>query len=133
LAQGYSGPEIAEQLTLTINSSKATCSTICQAGRPQPTPGAPPAPGSSSAPASSPFAATFALAAAQPGSAPRPICAQQITQFFGREAEIPQVKERLAEHRLGDPHGLRAGGQTRLSLRVAEELLSDFQDGIWVC
>src|SRR5262249_52963469 len=55
----------------------------------------------------------------------------QLTHFFGREAEIDQIKQRLDEHRLVTLTGSGGVGKTRLSLRVAEEALDYFQDGAW--
>src|SRR5260221_6097846 len=55
-----------------------------------------------------------------------------LTRFFGREPEIAQIKERLAEYRLVTVTGAGGIGKTRLALRVAEEALDDFRDGVWL-
>ena len=55
----------------------------------------------------------------------------QLTSFIGREAEILQVKERLAEGRLVTLTGSGGVGKSRLSIRVAEDLMEDYPDGIW--
>jgi predicted ATPase/DNA-binding CsgD family transcriptional regulator len=55
----------------------------------------------------------------------------ELTRFFGREAEILQVKERLAEWRLVTLTGSGGVGKTRLAQRVAAEVLDDFIDGVW--
>ena len=56
----------------------------------------------------------------------------QLTRFFGRKVEIDQIKERLDEHRLVTLTGSGGVGKTRLALRVAEEALDYFQDGVWL-
>jgi predicted ATPase len=55
-----------------------------------------------------------------------------VTRFFGREAEIDQLKTRLKEHRLMTLVGSGGVGKTRLSLQAAEELVDDFSDGVWL-
>jgi len=62
--------------------------------------------------------------------APKHNLPQQVTRFFGRESEIAQVKERLAEWRLVTLTGAGGVGKTRLSVQVAEEILDDFPDGV---
>jgi predicted ATPase/DNA-binding SARP family transcriptional activator len=55
----------------------------------------------------------------------------ELTRFFGREAEILQVKERLAEWRLVTLIGAGGVGKTRLVQQVAAEVLDDYRDGVW--
>ncbi|MGE5222701.1 MAG: AfsR/SARP family transcriptional regulator, partial [Omnitrophica WOR_2 bacterium] len=66
-----------------------------------------------------------------PSQKPRPNLPLELTRFFGREKEITQVKERLAEGRLVTLTGSGGVGKTRLSLRVIEEVQEDFTDGAW--
>ena len=51
--------------------------------------------------------------------------------FIGREREIVEVKNLLTSHRLVTLTGAGGSGKTRLSLRVAQELLGEFKYGIW--
>jgi len=53
------------------------------------------------------------------------------TRFFGREKELKQVKERLANHRLVTLLGAGGCGKTRLSLEVAQQSKDLFPDGVW--
>jgi non-specific serine/threonine protein kinase len=55
----------------------------------------------------------------------------QLSSFIGREAEIEAVGNLLAAHHAVTLTGIGGGGKTRLSLRVAESLLSEFSDGVW--
>jgi predicted ATPase/class 3 adenylate cyclase len=55
----------------------------------------------------------------------------QLTSFIGREKEISDVKQKLAEHRLVTLTGPGGTGKTRLSLQAAAELLDRFPNGIW--
>jgi len=132
LAQGYSGPEIAERLTLAVSSVKwhtqhlygklgvnskrqalTRAKELGLLGMSLPTalPESPPTP---SAP-----------------HIPKHNLPLQVTRFFGCEHEIAQVKERLAEWRLVTLTGSGGVGKTRLSLRVAEEVIEDYSSGVW--
>ena len=55
----------------------------------------------------------------------------QLTSFIGREREIVEVCQQVRQHRLVTLNGSGGTGKTRLALRVAEELLDEFPDGIW--
>ena len=55
----------------------------------------------------------------------------QLTTFIGRQKEIEEVKQELAEHRLVTLTGPGGTGKTRLSLQVAAQLLDRFPHGIW--
>lgn len=54
------------------------------------------------------------------------------TRFIGRERDIAQVKALLAKYALVTLTGSGGVGKTRLSLRLAEDLVQTFPDGIWL-
>jgi len=54
------------------------------------------------------------------------------SSFVGRERELVEVKERLDEARLLTLTGAGGSGKTRLALRVAEELVGAYRDGVWL-
>ncbi|MEO2004256.1 MAG: adenylate/guanylate cyclase domain-containing protein, partial [Candidatus Poribacteria bacterium] len=54
-----------------------------------------------------------------------------LTSFIGREEQIEEVKERLRETRLLTLTGTGGTGKTRLSLRVGEEVVDEYPDGVW--
>ena len=54
-----------------------------------------------------------------------------ITSFIGREREIVEIRRLLTETRLLTLTGAGGTGKTRLSLRVVENLNSEFSDGIY--
>jgi len=62
---------------------------------------------------------------------PRHNLPRQLTPFIGREKEIKQVKDLLAGNSMVTLTGSGGVGKTRLSIRVAEDLVNSFADGIW--
>ena len=62
---------------------------------------------------------------------------QELTSFVGRQKEIADVKQRLVAPDGGEGvklltlTGVGGTGKTRLSLRVAADLLDTFPDGVW--
>src|SRR5262249_10892814 len=56
----------------------------------------------------------------------------QTTSFVGREDDIAQVQQRLGESRLLTITGAGGCGKTRLALKVGEQLLDQFRDGVWL-
>ncbi len=90
--------------------------------------------------------ATYALGGAK-GDSPRPVVALprahtperpphnlplERTSFIGREREIAEAKGLLAGHRLLTLTGAGGCGKTRLALAVANDLVEEFEDGVWV-
>lgn len=61
-----------------------------------------------------------------PNNLPNPL-----STFIGRDQEIGRVRQLLADHRLVMLTGAGGNGKTRLSLKVAGELLDQFKNGIW--
>ena len=55
----------------------------------------------------------------------------QLTSFVGRDAELSQVRELLAENRLVTLTGAGGAGKTRLAIQVAGQLAGEFGDGVW--
>jgi predicted ATPase/class 3 adenylate cyclase len=55
----------------------------------------------------------------------------QLTSFVGREAELTQVRELLAENRLVTLTGAGGAGKTRLALQIAARMVGEFGDGVW--
>ena len=55
-----------------------------------------------------------------------------LNSFIGREAELGEIRELLAGARLVTLTSVGGTGKTRLSLRVAEEMLDEFPDGAWL-
>jgi len=53
------------------------------------------------------------------------------TSFVGREREIAQVRQLLERSRLVTLTGAGGCGKTRLALRVAEDLVAEYPDGVW--
>jgi predicted ATPase/class 3 adenylate cyclase len=56
----------------------------------------------------------------------------QLTSFVGRTAEIAEVGRLLGGTRLLTLTGTGGCGKTRLALRVAEELVEGYPDGVWL-
>ncbi len=55
----------------------------------------------------------------------------QLTSFIGREREMTEVRQLISNVRLLTLIGPGGTGKTRLSLRIAVELLQSFKDGVW--
>ncbi len=53
----------------------------------------------------------------------------QVSAFIGREAELAEVRERVANHRLLTITGIGGCGKTRLAIHAAAELVSAEMDG----
>ena len=56
---------------------------------------------------------------------------QQVTSFIGREREVREVRDLVGSARLITLLGMGGLGKTRLSLRVAADVLARFPDGVW--
>ncbi|MBL8332254.1 MAG: protein kinase, partial [Rubrivivax sp.] len=72
--------------------------------------------------------------AAPPSNAPREVpnnLPPQRTSFVGREREVAEVREALAQAPLVTVLGMGGLGKTRLTLRVAAEAMPQFPDGAW--
>jgi non-specific serine/threonine protein kinase len=55
----------------------------------------------------------------------------QLTNFIGREKEIPLVRQLIKEHRLVSLIGAGGCGKTRLAIEVSAQLIQDYKDGVW--
>jgi predicted ATPase/class 3 adenylate cyclase/DNA-binding CsgD family transcriptional regulator len=55
----------------------------------------------------------------------------QFTSFVGREAEMNDVRQILADHRLVTLTGAGGVGKTRLAVQVAVGIAGGFADGVW--
>jgi predicted ATPase/DNA-binding SARP family transcriptional activator len=75
-----------------------------------------------------PSAPSVRLAVASPTQHNLPL---PLTRFVGRRSEIGEIKSLLRENRLLTLTGAGGSGKTRLALRVAHELLSEYADGVW--
>jgi predicted ATPase/DNA-binding NarL/FixJ family response regulator len=56
----------------------------------------------------------------------------ELTSFVGREQELAEAKARLAGSRLVTLTGVGGVGKTRLAMRVADEMRTEFEDGAWL-
>ena len=55
----------------------------------------------------------------------------QLTSFVGRDAEINEVRQLLADNRLVTLTGAGGVGKTRLAMQVAAALAGEFSGGVW--
>jgi predicted ATPase/DNA-binding SARP family transcriptional activator len=56
----------------------------------------------------------------------------QLTSFVGRQREMAEVRQLLAASRLVTLTGAGGSGKTRLAVAVANELLPEYPDGMWL-
>jgi non-specific serine/threonine protein kinase len=64
-------------------------------------------------------------------STPLPRLPRPLTELIGREQEVREVVERVTAVRLVTLTGAGGVGKTRLAIKVAEELIEDYRDGVW--
>src|SRR5437868_3799703 len=69
---------------------------------------------------------------AQPAEAQRNNLPAQLSSFIGREGEMTEIKQLLADTRLLTLTGAGGCGKTRLALRVAADLFSEYPGGVWL-
>jgi predicted ATPase/class 3 adenylate cyclase/DNA-binding CsgD family transcriptional regulator len=55
----------------------------------------------------------------------------QLTSFVGRDAEVAQLRDMLAQDRVVTLTGAGGVGKTRLAIQVAAQLAGEFGDGVW--
>ena len=55
----------------------------------------------------------------------------QLTSFVGREAEMHDVRQLLADNRLVTLTGAGGAGKTRLAVEIAARIAREFRDGVW--
>jgi predicted ATPase/class 3 adenylate cyclase len=55
----------------------------------------------------------------------------QLTSFVGREATLRDLRDRLRSTRLLTLIGPGGTGKTRLAIRLAEDVIGQFEDGVW--
>ncbi|MCV7381949.1 LuxR family transcriptional regulator [Mycobacterium alsense] len=55
----------------------------------------------------------------------------QLTSFVGRQAQMGELRQLVADNRLITLTGAGGAGKTRLAVEVAPTLVSEFSDGIW--
>ncbi|MEP7359275.1 MAG: LuxR C-terminal-related transcriptional regulator, partial [Anaerolineales bacterium] len=147
LSEGFSAPEIAEQLTIAIssvkfhiqnlygklgvNSKRQALARAAELGLL----GASPAGASAGPPPAAPSveaARQPRVPQARPRPAPRHNLPVQLTNFVGRAPQIMEVKGLLRGTRLLTLIGPGGSGKTRLALQIAAESLGDFADGAWL-
>jgi predicted ATPase len=56
----------------------------------------------------------------------------ELTSFVGRHRELAEVQNALSSSRLVTLTGIGGVGKTRLALRIASEVRTDFPDGVWL-
>jgi predicted ATPase/DNA-binding CsgD family transcriptional regulator len=125
LAQGYSAPEIAQQLTLALSSVKWYVQqvysklgvnnkqrAILRAGELG--------------------LLETRLSITYVELSPKHNLPSQLTSFIGREKEVERTQYRLAGHRLVTLIGVGGIGKTRLSQQVANQLIDNYADGVWL-
>ena len=55
-----------------------------------------------------------------------------LSSFIGREREIREVRNLISTHRLVTLTGAGGSGKSRLALKVARELVNEFEQGVWL-
>lgn len=55
-----------------------------------------------------------------------------LSSFIGREREIEEIRQLLLSYRLITLAGAGGSGKTRLALKVGQEVLDNFPDGVWL-
>ena len=55
----------------------------------------------------------------------------QLTSFVGRQAEMKDLRQIIADNRLVTLTGAGGAGKTRLAIEVASQLSAEFSEGVW--
>jgi predicted ATPase/class 3 adenylate cyclase/DNA-binding CsgD family transcriptional regulator len=55
----------------------------------------------------------------------------QLTNFIGRQAEMAELRQLVADNRLVTLTGAGGAGKTRLAVEVTSRLTAEFRDGVW--
>jgi class 3 adenylate cyclase len=55
----------------------------------------------------------------------------QLTSFVGRDAQLAQLRELMAQNRVVTLTGAGGVGKTRLAIQVAAGMAGEFSDGVW--
>jgi len=63
---------------------------------------------------------------------PRTNLPEPLTSFIGREKELVDVINLITKHRLVTLIGPGGVGKTRLSLKIGEQLIENYDDGVWL-
>ena len=125
LAQGYTAPEIAQQLTLALSTVKWYVQqvygklgvnnrrrAILRAGE------------------LGLFDTHSTVASVH--FSPKHNLPSPLTSFIGREQDVERIQQRLAGHRLVTLIGVGGIGKTRLSQQVANQIIDQYADGVWL-
>lgn len=72
------------------------------------------------------------LSSTPPSSKPITNLPAPITTFIGREKEQAEVISLITKHRLVTLTGTGGVGKTRLSIKIGEQILRDYADGVWL-
>src|SRR6266498_4385751 len=73
----------------------------------------------------------FPLSSTSPSRKPSTNLPAPLTTFIGREKEQSDVIKLITKHRLVTLTGPGGVGKTRLSTKVGEQVLRDYDDGVW--
>jgi len=65
-------------------------------------------------------------------ASPRHNLPAQVTPFVGREKELVQIRQCLAEHRLVTLTGSGGIGKTRMAIQAASEVVAEYPQGVWL-
>jgi predicted ATPase/DNA-binding CsgD family transcriptional regulator len=65
-------------------------------------------------------------------SSPKHNLPSQLTSFIEREKDVERIQQRLAGHRLVTLIGVGGIGKTRLSQQVANQLIDNYANGVWL-
>lgn len=72
------------------------------------------------------------LAVAEPSERPATNLPVRLSSFVGREVELGEVGQLLADARLLTLVGPGGSGKTRVGLELAQRVLDDYSDGVWL-
>jgi len=132
LAERLSGPEIAERLTLGRNSVKTHIKHLyAKLGANSKRQAVARARELGLLPGVAQVPSTVSPARALPPRA-RHNLPTPMTRFIGRQDELAEIAADIRACRLVTLTGSGGVGKTRLALRVAQEVLDDFPNGVWL-
>ena len=128
---GHGGQTLLSGVTEALGGRPATCGRLVdRSGHPPVAGFAPPGADDTAVP-SRPSANEFPPLRTVEEPLLQAVLPVQLTSFVGRDAQLTQLRQLLAQNRVVTLTGAGGVGKTRLAIQVAAQMGTEFGDGVW--